>query len=343
MVESFLSIPSQDEQFKIRFRIIKHQKILTLSEFEQFKKSFQARDRGGLQEILQIASAQINEIDHLAMGLSYLFMQDMLPDRIVKTFSTSLRQLSRINQVLQNKECFQISNEDFNQARLELKALGKKIGDEAFLRVRTKLALLELCAVVLREPIFLKLISITPLYFADAIIQKWLFDLKYHSEYGTPTMSRNARKNFKLIHKAIEGDKRKKKREYSYWQIHSQVNELVAYCEGFKKLKNHKEAVADFKLFCKIWKIPTCYQSIIKNPPSRYRKFKTLVLDILCEQGILEDRKTYDNVILPHIQKLEEQYRPLILLLQPFLDLTTRNPDVLSSIPYLTPLKSIKI
>ena len=211
----------------------------------------------------------------------------------------------------------------------ELTALKAEIHRDELPRIRAKLAVHELTALILGERYFPNLIAITPRYLASEVIQVWLAKKQACLHASRGEIVEVAKAQLKLVSEALTAPTpHKQRRRLSYWKIDAAYYDLTEQISRFRKDGYFKVKETDeYRVFKKQYRVPEEMEGLIfgKSPTS-----SDLALDLMESAEIIPSPKSYKN-IQPAITEMKSKLRgrKLNAEIKVFMDIVSTHPALM--------------
>lgn len=199
---------------------------------------------------------------------------------------------------------------------------------EKLLRIRAKLAALELVTVFSPTKMVPWLINITPRYLACDYVQRWIMQQQVYSRHGDDdSLRRDSDSCLKQIAKAISGDKRRAKEFiYSYWHLANLWSILSRAIQDFRSARPFNRA----KLisFCKTWNFNCDDHKLILNP---VESPKETALSLMKKNGYLGSPKAFRDFVSRNISSLNRIHSNpnSIPILKEYIDHAKAHPNIM--------------
>lgn len=241
-------------------------------------------------------------------------------------------------------------DEYFKGTRGRLKNYGEQLLRREVMRIRAKLALQELVAMMAPDELIPDLIAISPKYFESRLTQRWIKIQQIYSRSDDKPKREAASINLKRLIKSIDGDKRSaRKRRYPYWRIGMHYEDLLGNIKGFRRLR--AEGAFDkeyFEMFCQRYEIPPHYPDLMLDPRKAAGQ---LAIDILVAKGLINDARSFEE-FRPFINNIQKKHfkggilsvaNDILPVISDFLDLPRTHPEIVLALDPMSVLEQVPI
>ncbi len=305
-ISAQLSIPCRSkgiDSLKWRVLLVDKEGIFPKDRLLTALKAPEMKTRKLYREVVDYACSEVVAIDELDQATllvaQWALRADEITDDLLLFIDRRTRNLLQYA-LIDNKEEF------LRGARLALKNYGNEMLRHEVRKIRARVALQEIAAMLDPEAMVPSLVSFSLEYLGCDFVQKWLLAQKREVHSDNAKSRTEALRNIRNVGASLVGDRRRiKKRKYAYWRLGMMYAEMKQSIQGFrthtKKGTFNKEF---FELYCEMHQIPSIYISAITNPN---RPAGQLVLDIFVEQGLISDTKAFRD-FQPTIGKIQKKH-----------------------------------
>jgi hypothetical protein len=283
IIYSELSIPHGDDR-AVLWRLLLmdfHSKISysrILHEHLEAKKKGIPIEEGFRQLLVQVAKSGDFRLNEIEIGILLLTSWTLGADALSEP---AVRYLG--NGGFTDR---QLSPEELECTRRCLKKFGQHLLLREIPKMRAKLAVQELVAVLSPDEMIPYLIGLSPRYLQCRNVRSWIQQQK---RLQRGVKSDLGKSNLKKVFCAVSGNPRAKKRIYPYWKLGLIYESLY---EAIRRLRRDQKkgfsVKTNFDRACILFEIPSEYHNLVLD--SKIAK-KQLSLDIMVARGLLNDSK----------------------------------------------------
>lgn len=295
-----------------------HDEMKTFLE-KSIKKTFSAADEKKLRSLLKDKELAFTEVDRgLIFTHAYIQNLSSFPKELVKSLDNDPWITSKLYGT-DDKALIKKLEEGFSDSSMFLSY------------VRAKLAFRELAYLILKDDkIILDLLGITLKYLSCPVISRHIELMRDERIYSK---DKTAPKKFiQEVTSLIQGNTKKKKRQFWYWRGQYYFTEIKACIETFNSIKDNSKKANYLNAIRIQWYIPSEYSELID---AREDSPANLALGILESRGIITSGEQFLKGYRATIKALKDSNIALNLLpseIFSIFDIMSINPLVFSKL-----------
>jgi hypothetical protein len=224
------------------------------------------------------------------------------------------------------------SEVSINEIRYSLQQSGIFFAGQYLQKIRAKIALIELAAILNPAKIVHVLLILSPSYFGSLFVQDWIRKNQFGARVGTSRDNKNSIRNLRNISKAINLDNRKPTaRKYDYWYLERIYTQLVTDIKYARKDWHHKDkkmrdhAQVHFNITCDASSLSEDVREGIANDTTTPANY---AIEIMIDRGLIQAESNFRD-IQSQVTRLKKKHNfyNYHVNIRKFLSYPSKNPD----------------
>lgn len=210
--------------------------------------------------------------------------------------------------------------------------------------IRAKLAVLELLCTMPEQPTLLQLVEFSPQYLAESFTIKWIRRQRHLAQFGAVREKSTARTRLNQLHKALIGDRRKRKKgSKAKWHAHLRYCDMVEHFNDFRRryrctriqgekvLPTDKFDRAYFDMYCDTYNVSNINRERVLSKGTGHG-VSDIAIDTLIERKLAPSAQVFRKTHA-EFEKLRIRHNWIgTHIIEQFLDAIPSKPE-LSSVP----------